>query len=73
MYGETTSPSQSNGWDPNSFGYDAARGEAARIIFYAATRYSNMSLSGAGGSYDGSANGLELTENLNDDTNNATM
>jgi uncharacterized protein YjdB len=73
MYDETTSPSQSNGWDPNSFGYDGARGEAARIIFYAATRYSNMSLSGAGGSYNGSANGLELTENLNDDTNNATM
>jgi endonuclease I len=72
MYGETTSPSQSTGWDPNSFGYDGARGEAARIIFYAATRYKNKA-NGAGGSYKGSASGLELTENLNDATTNATM
>jgi endonuclease I len=72
MYGETTSPSQSNGWDPNSFGFDGARGEAARIIFYAAVRYKNKA-SGAGGSYKGSASGLELTENLNDATTNATM
>jgi len=72
MYGETTSPSQSNGWDPNSFGFDGARGEAARIIFYAAVRYKDKA-NGAGGSYKGSASGLELTENLNDATTNATM
>ena len=28
-----------NTWDPASFGYEAARGESARIIFYTATRY----------------------------------
>jgi uncharacterized protein YjdB/endonuclease I len=72
MYGETTSPSQANGWDPNSFGYNGARGEAARIIFYAATRYYNKA-SGAGGSYKGSASGLTLTNNLMDATTNATM
>jgi uncharacterized protein YjdB/endonuclease I len=72
MYGETTNPSQANGWDPNSFGYNGARGEAARIIFYAATRYYNKA-SGAGGSYKGSASGLTLTNNLMDATTNATM
>jgi|GEM_PF-1163003 len=51
----------SGAYDPGSNGYAAARGEAARIIFYEATRY-------YGGSYN-----LELTNNTSDDTSNNTM
>ncbi len=32
-------------WDPASCGYEGARGEAARIILYAATRYASLGLS----------------------------
>ena len=78
MYGEVANPttatySQSTGWDPAAFGYEGARGEAARIILYTAVRYYNKSLSGAGGSYNGSATSMELTNNLNDATTNGTM
>lgn len=31
-------------WDPASFGYAPARGEAARIIFYCATRYAKQNV-----------------------------
>jgi hypothetical protein len=51
----------SGAYDPASSGYAAARGEAARIIFYEATRY-----------YSGSYN-LELTNNTSDSTSNNTM
>jgi hypothetical protein len=51
----------SGAYDPASEGYAAARGEAARIIFYEATRY-----------YSGSYN-LELTNNTSDSTSNNTM
>ena len=82
MYGEVANPltatySQSTGWDPAAFGYEAARGEAARIILYTAVRYYNKNLSGAGGSYNKtglvSATSMELTNNLNDATINGTM
>ena len=79
MYGEVANPttatySQSTGWDPAAFGYEGARGEAARIILYTAVRYYNKNLSGAGGSYKGSGTPtMELTNNLNDVTTNATM
>ena len=52
--------SLSNTWDPASFGYGPARGEAARIIFYTATRY-------------GQSNGLSLSNNPNDATSSKTM
>ena len=78
MYGEVANPttatySQSTGWDPAAFGYEGARGEAARIILYTAVRYYNKNLSGAGGSYNGSATSMELNNNLNDATTNGTM
>lgn len=78
MYAEVANPtsasySQSTGWDPAAFGFEGARGESARIILYAATRYYNKSLSGAGGSYKGSATSMELTNNLNDATTSGTM
>lgn len=44
-------------WDPASFGYENARGEAARIIFYVSARYS----------------GMELSNNPNDATSKNTM
>lgn len=43
----------SNEWDPAKLGYEGARGEAARIIFYTATRYYNTC--GSGGSSSGSS------------------
>ncbi len=60
----------SNTWDPASFGYEPARGEAARIIFYCATRY--YKTCGTGGSSSGSA-GLELSNNPNDNKDLHTM
>ncbi len=60
----------SNTWDPASFGYEPARGEAARIIFYCATRYYNTC--GTGGSSNGSA-GLELSNNPSDNKDLHTM
>jgi endonuclease I len=44
-------------WDPASFGYENARGEAARIVFYVSARYS----------------GMELSNNPNDSTEKHTM
>jgi len=78
MYAEVTNPtsasySQSTGWDPAAFGYETARGEAARIILYTAVRYYNKNLSGAGGTYKGSATSMELTNNLMDATTSGTM
>jgi endonuclease I len=77
MYAEREDPSAkataSTGWDPAAFGYEGARGEAARIILYAATRYYKVNLSGAGGSYHGNASGMELTNNLTDGSANGTM
>ena len=52
--------SMSNTWDPATFGYGPARGEAARIIFYTATRY-------------GKSHGLSLSNNPNDATSSKTM
>lgn len=60
----------SNTWDPASFGYEPARGEAARIIFYCATRY--YQTCGTGGSSNGSA-GLELSNNPSDNKDLHTM
>lgn len=63
MYGETTTASWSNGWDPISIsGYASARGEAARITFYAATKYYSESTAGAGGSAGSSGEPLELSD-----------
>ena len=57
-------------WDPASYGYEGARGEAARIMFYTATAYFNTC--GTGGSSKGNAP-LELTNNPSDGTINHTM
>lgn len=53
-------PDRDRQWDPATFGYEAARGEAARIIFYTATRY-------------GKSNGLSLSNNPHDATSEKTM
>ena len=47
-------------WDPASCGFEDARGESARVIFYVATRY-------------GKSNGLSLSNNPNDSTGKKTM
>lgn len=47
-------------WDPASFGYEPARGEAARIIFYTATRYAQ-------------SHGLSLSNNQHDSSSLNTM
>ena len=48
------------GWDPASCGFEGARGESARVILYAAVRYSK-------------SHGLSLTNNVGDATSNKTM
>ncbi len=48
-------------WDPASCGFEGARGEAARVILYAATAY-------YGGSYN-----FELVDKNTDDASNKTM
>ena len=62
--------SSSNEWDPSSCGYEGARGEAARVILYAATAY--YSTCGSGGSSSGNAP-LELSNNPGDETIVHTM
>ena len=57
--------SSSREFDPGSLGYPGARGEAARILFYAATRYYDTC--GTGGSSKGSAP-LILNNNPGSDT-----
>lgn len=52
--------SSSNEWDPASCGFEAARGESARVILYAATAYYK--------SY-----GFELSNNPSDSTSKKTM
>lgn len=52
-------------FDPGSLGYPGARGEAARILFYAATRYYDTC--GSGGSSKGTAP-LVLNNNPGSDT-----
>ena len=49
----------SNEWDPASCGFEASRGESARVILYAATMYYK--------------NGLSLSNNSNDATSLKTM
>jgi hypothetical protein len=55
----------SGAYDPSSEGYAAARGEAARIIFYTATYYY--------GTVNGTSYSLQLTNNVGDSTSNNTM
>ena len=55
FYGNT----RSNEWDPASCGFEAARGESARVILYAATMYYK--------------DGLSLSNNPSDATNLKTM
>lgn len=50
----------SKDWDPASCGYDGARGESARVIFYVVTCYAKT-------------NGLSLSNNPNDANNKRTM
>lgn len=50
---------RSNEWDPASCGFEAARGESARVILYAATMYYK--------------NGLSLSNNPGDSTDLKTM
>ena len=49
----------SNEWDPADCGYEGARGESARIILYAATRYASI--------------GLTLSNNPGDSSSKHTM
>jgi endonuclease I len=71
MYAERQDPTAKatagTGWDPAAFGYEGARGEAARIIFYAATRYFHLSTAGAGGTSKGDVP-LELAVKLDGDS-----
>lgn len=60
----------SNEWDPASCGYEAARGESARIIFYAATAY--YGTCGSGGTSHGNKP-LELSNNPRDNADEHTM
>lgn len=62
--------SGSNVWDPASCGYEAARGEAARVMFYAATAY--YGTCGSGGSSNGTQP-LELSNNPSDNKDSHTM
>ncbi len=62
--------SSSNEWDPASCGYEYARGEAARVILYAATAY--YGTCGTGGSSKGNEP-MELSNNPSDDTKKHTM
>lgn len=57
-------------WDPASYGYEGARGESARIMFYTATAY--FGTCGTGGSSKGNKP-LELSNNPSDDKNEHTM
>lgn len=57
-------------WDPASCGYEAARGESARIMFYTATAY--FGTCGSGGSSEGNEP-LELSNNPSDHKNAHTM
>ena len=50
----------SSEWDPASCGFEAARGESARVIFYVATKY-------------GKSHGLSLSNNPGDATSKKTM
>lgn len=59
-----------NTWDPASLGYEPARGESARIIFYCAVKYFNTC--GTGGTSNGNKP-LELSNNPSDDKNEHTM
>lgn len=69
FYGNGSSDGK-NTWDPGSLGYENARGEAARIIFYCATKYYNTC--GSGGTSKGSKP-LELSNNPNDNKDLHTM
>lgn len=69
FYGNGTTDGK-NTWDPATFGYESARGEAARIIFYCATKYYNTC--GTGGSSKGNKP-LELSNNPSDHQDLHTM
>ena len=62
--------SSSNEWDPASCGYEYARGEAARVILYAATAY--YGTCGSGGSSSGNEP-MELSNNPSDNKDKHTM
>ena len=61
---------QGGAWDPASYGYEGARGESARIMFYTATAY--FGTCGTGGSSNGTKP-LELSNNPSDDKDEHTM
>ena len=60
----------SSSWDPASYGYEGARGEAARVILYAATAY--YGTCGSGGSSNGNKP-FELVDKDTDAADNHTM
>ena len=70
FFGDASLDDVGNTWDPASLGFEAARGEAARIIFYAATRYYNTC--GSGGSSKGDVP-LTLSNNPDDTSAMHTM
>lgn len=70
FYGDAQLDQAGNTWDPASFGYEEARGECARIIFYCATRYYDTC--GTGGSSKGET-ALSLSNNPDDASGKHTM
>ena len=70
FYGDDSLDTAGNTWDPACLGYEAARGECARIIFYCATRYYDSC--GSTGSSSGTAP-LSLSNNPNDAPAKHTM
>ena len=70
FFGDARLDQAGNTWDPASLGYEEARGEAARIIFYTATKYYDTY--GTGGSSKGTVP-LSLSNNPDDGTLAHTM
>ena len=70
FFGDKTLDTAGNTWDPAEFGYEAARGECARIIFYCATRYYDTC--GSGGSCQGTTP-VSLSNNPDDANAKHTM
>lgn len=70
FYGDADLDNAGNTFDPATFGYEACRGECARIIFYCATRYYDTC--GSGGSSKGNTP-VSLSNNPADATGAHTM
>ena len=72
FFGDANIDDAGNTWDPASLGYEAARGECARILFYCATRYYDTCAPDGSGSSHGSTP-LSLSNNPGDSSAAHTM